>query len=87
MTIMSNAFHAISVQVYIVCYFDKDPARIESHAVVGCNTLLLLVINTVCISANNLTPAEQLKLSLIWNRVDIAQEKIFSQTTHWNVSD
>ena len=65
----------------------KRSRRCRLQYITSIYMFTLLVINTVCISANNLNPAEQLKLSLIWNRVDIALEKIFSQTTHWNVSD
>ncbi|XP_022086912.1 transient receptor potential cation channel subfamily M member 3-like isoform X2 [Acanthaster planci] len=34
--------------------------------------------------ASNLSPSDQLKLSLIWNRVDLAKEKIFNQNISWN---
>ncbi|XP_038078290.1 transient receptor potential cation channel subfamily M member 3-like isoform X2 [Patiria miniata] len=33
---------------------------------------------------SNLSPSDQLKLSLIWNRVDLAKEKIFNQNLSWN---
>ncbi|XP_072050607.1 transient receptor potential cation channel subfamily M member 3-like [Amphiura filiformis] len=41
-------------------------------------------ILSALLKASNLSISDQLKLALVWNRVDIAQEQIFSKTTHWS---
>ena len=39
-----------------------------------------------CLGKNK-NRVDQLKLALVWNRIDIAKEKIFTSTTKWKVSN
>lgn len=46
------------------------------------NTYLVFFI----VSGQNLTPAEQLSLTMAWNRPDIARSKVFAKFNNWSVS-
>lgn len=44
-------------------------------------------IFTAMLKSENLPPVDQLQLTLLWNRADLAKEKVFPQTYTWKLID